>query len=134
MVPYPVNIQETPIQVQEPLGTPLVGLPFPNLNNFREFDQNARTVRTFPLDQMVAGNPSQSILLVVTLVADMAGSSAAAQQPMFAAAQQPMPTATQWPMPMAPPQPMPSPAHQPRPSTSIPVGGMAQQPLYTQTT
>ena len=79
MVPYLVDIQETPIQVQAPLGTPLVGLPFPNLNNFREFDQNARTIWTFSLDQMAAGNPSQSILPVVTLVTDMVGSSAAAQ-------------------------------------------------------
>ena len=44
VVPYPTDIQETPTQVQECLGTPIVGLLFPNLNNFREFDLNTRTV------------------------------------------------------------------------------------------
>ena len=110
VVPYPPDIQETPTQVQAPLGTPLVGLPFLNLHNFREFDLNTRTVQLFPLDHMATGNPTQNFLSVVTSVADMAGSSAAAQQLMTMAAQQP------------------------GPSTSIPVGGMAQQPLYTQTT
>ena len=50
VVPYPADIQETPTQVHAPLGTPLVGLPFPNLNNFREFDLNTRTIQMFPLD------------------------------------------------------------------------------------
>ena len=50
VVPYPPDIQETPTQVQAPLGTPLVGLPFPNLNNFREFDLNTRTIQMFPLN------------------------------------------------------------------------------------
>jgi hypothetical protein len=36
-------------------------------------------------------------------------------------------------MPTAALQPMPSAAQQPKPSTSILIGGMAQQPLYTQT-
>ena len=44
VVPYPPDIQETLTQVQAPLGTPLVGLPFPNLHNFREFDLNTRIV------------------------------------------------------------------------------------------
>ena len=91
---------------------------------------------------MTTRNASQSIPPVVTSVADMAGSSAAAQKPMSATTQQPiltttqspMPIVAQQPMPTAPPQPMPSPTQQPGPSTSIPVGGMAQQPLYTQTT
>ena len=77
-------------QVQAPLGTPLVGLSFPNLNNFREFDQNTRTVLTFPLDQMATGNPTENFPPVVNLVADMAGSSAAAQQPMPTVAKQSM--------------------------------------------
>ena len=47
---YPVDIEETPIQVQAPLSSPLVGLLYPDFNNFRDFDQNVRTVRTFPLD------------------------------------------------------------------------------------
>lgn len=50
VVPYPPDIQETLTQVQEPLGTPLVGLPFSNLHNFREFDLNTRTIQLFPLD------------------------------------------------------------------------------------
>jgi hypothetical protein len=87
VVPYSVDIQETPTQVQAPLGTPLVGLPFLNLNNFREFDQNARSIRMFPLDKMAPRNPSQSIPPVVTSVSYMVGSSVAAQQPMSAAAQ-----------------------------------------------
>ena len=45
-----------------------------------------------------------------------------------------MPTAAQQPMPTTAQQPMTTVAQQPGPSTSIPVGGMAQQPLYTQTT
>ena len=79
VVPYPPDIQETPTQVQAPLGTPLVGLPFPNLHNFREFDLNTRTVHLFPLDQMATGNPTQNFPPVVTSVADMAGPIAAAQ-------------------------------------------------------
>jgi hypothetical protein len=79
VVPYPIDIQETPIQVQAPLSSPLVGLPFPDLNNFRDFDQHVRTVRTFSLDQMATGNASQSIPPVVTSIADMAGSSVVAQ-------------------------------------------------------
>ena len=79
VVPYPPDIQETPTQVQAPLGTPLVGLPFPNVHNFREFDLNTRTVQLFPLDQMATGNPTQNFSPVVTLIADMVGSSAAAQ-------------------------------------------------------
>ena len=110
MVPYLPVIQETPTQVQAPLGTPLVGLPFPNLHNFREFDLNPRTVQLFPVDQMATGNPIQNFPPVVTSVADMVGSSVAAQQPMPTVAQQPMTTAAQ----------------QPRPSTSILVRGMAQ--------
>ena len=94
VVPYPVDIQETPIQVQAPLGSPLVGLPFPNLNNFRDFDQNIRTVATFSLDQMAVGNASQSIPPVVNSVTDMARSSAMAQHPMPTTAQQPRPKAT----------------------------------------
>ena len=62
--------------------TPLVGLPFPNLNNFREFDHNTRTVQTFPLDQMATGNSIQNISPVVTSIADMGGSSVTTQQPM----------------------------------------------------
>ena len=83
---------------------------------------------------MATGNPSQNIPPVVTSVADMAGSIAVAQQPMSTADQHPMSTAAQQPMPIAAQQLMPSAAQQPGPSASIPVGGMAQQPLYTQTT
>ena len=70
------------------------------------------------MDQMATDNPTQNLPPVVTSVAAMAGSSTAAQQPMSTAAQRPMTMAAQ----------------QPGPSPSIPVGGMAQQPLYTQTT
>ena len=87
MVPYLIDIQETPIQVQAPLGSPLVGLPFLDLNKFRNFYQHVRTVRTFSLDQMATGNASQSIPPIVTLVADMVGSSVAAQQRMPTTAQ-----------------------------------------------
>ena len=66
---------------------------------------------------MATGNASKSVPRVVTSVVDMVGSSAAAQHPIFIAALQPMPLAAQ----------------QPEPSTLIPIGGMAQQPLYTQT-
>jgi hypothetical protein len=110
VVPYPSVIQETLTQVQAPLGTPLVGIPLPNLHNFREFDLSTRTAQLFLVDQMATGNPTQKFPPVVNLVADMAGSSAVAQQPMSMASQQP------------------------EPSTSIPIGGMAQQPLYTQIT
>jgi hypothetical protein len=79
VVPYPPVIQETLTQGQAPLGTPLVGIPFPNSHNFREFDLNTRTVQLFPVDQMATGNPTQNFLPVVTSVADMVGSSAAAQ-------------------------------------------------------
>lgn len=75
-----------------------------------DFDQNNRTVRTFPLDQMATGNASQSVPPVVTSVATMAGSGVATSQSI------------------------PSVAQQPGPSTSIPLGAMAQHPLYTQTT
>jgi hypothetical protein len=109
VVPYLADIQETPTQVQAPLGTPSVGLPFPNLNNFWEFDLNTRTVQPFSLDQMATGSPTQNILPVVTSVVDMAGSSAVAQQPMPTAAQHSMTTTAQRPMPTTPPQPMPSP-------------------------
>ena len=44
VVPYLPDIQETLTQVQAPLGTPLVGLPFPNLHNFREFDLSTKTI------------------------------------------------------------------------------------------
>ena len=44
VVPYPPIIQETPTQVQAPLGTPLVGIPFPNSHNFRESDLRTRIV------------------------------------------------------------------------------------------
>ena len=67
---------------------------------------------------MVIGNPTQNFSPIATSVADMAGSNAVAQQPMSTAAQQPMIMVAQ----------------QPGPYTSIPVGGMAQQALYTQTT
>ena len=50
VVPYPPDIQETPTQVQAPLGTPLFGLSFPILHNFREFDLNTRTIQLFPMD------------------------------------------------------------------------------------
>ena len=50
VVPYLPDIQETLTQVQAPLGTPLLGLPLPNLHNFREFDLNLRTVQLFPMD------------------------------------------------------------------------------------
>ena len=66
---------------------------------------------------MATDNPTQNFPPVVTSVANMAGSSAAAQQLM--------PIVTQQPMTMA--------AQQPGPSNSIPVGGTAQQPLYSQT-
>jgi hypothetical protein len=82
IVPYPVDIQETPIQVQEPLGSLLVGLLYLDLNNFRDFDQHVRTVRTFSFDQIATANASQSIHAIVTSVANMAGSSAMAQQLM----------------------------------------------------
>ena len=70
------------------------------------------------MDQMATSNPMQNFPPVVTSVADMAGSSVAAQQPMSIVAQQPMTMVAQ----------------QLGPSTSIPVGGMDQQPLYSQTT
>lgn len=66
---------------------------------------------------MATGNPTQNFPPIVTSVVDMARSSATTQQLMSTMAQQPMTIVAQ----------------QPRPSTSIPVGGMAQQPLYTQT-
>ena len=50
VIPYPVDIEETQIQVQLPLRSPLVRLPYLDFNNFRDFDQNIRTVRKFPLD------------------------------------------------------------------------------------
>lgn len=101
MVSYLIDIQETPIQVQAPLVSPLLGLPFPDLNYFRDFDQHFRTVHTFSLDQMATGNDSQGNPPVVTLVADMVGSSAVAQQLVPIATQQPIPIATQQPMPSA---------------------------------
>ena len=58
VVPYPPIIQETPTQVQAPLGTPLVGIPFPNSHNFREFDLSTRIVQLFPVDQLATGNPT----------------------------------------------------------------------------
>ena len=87
VVPYPPDIQETPTQIQAPLGTPLVGLLVPNLHNFREFDLNPRTIQLFPMDLMATSNPTQNFPPIVTLVADMAASSAMAQQPMPTAAQ-----------------------------------------------
>ena len=118
MVPYLPIIQETPTQVQAPLGTPLVGIPFPNSHNFREFDLSTHIAQLFPMNQMATGNTTQNLPPVVTLVAAMVGPSSVAQQLMPASAQQPMTMVAQ----------------QPRPSTSILVGGMTQQPLYTQTT
>ena len=67
---------------------------FPSLHNFREFDLNTRTVHLFPLDQMATDNPTQNFPPVVTSVADMAGSSAVAQQLMPTSAQQPLYTQT----------------------------------------
>ena len=87
--PYFVDIEETPIQVQETLNTPLVGLPYPDFTNFRDFDQDNRIVRMFPLDQMATGNAPKSVPPIVTLDATMAGFSAAASQPIPLAAQQP---------------------------------------------
>ena len=67
---------------------------------------------------MTTSNPTQNLPPFVTSVTVMAGSSASALQPMPTSAQQLMTMVDQ----------------QPGPSTSIPVGGKAQQPLYTQTT
>ena len=44
VIPYPPIIQETPTQVQASLGTPLVGIPFPNSHDFRDFDLSNRTI------------------------------------------------------------------------------------------
>ena len=57
---------------------------------------------------MATVNASERIPPIMTSVATMAGSTAAA------------------------PQPVPSAALHPGPSTSIPLGGMAQQPLHMQ--
>lgn len=59
---------------------------------------------------MAIGNALESVPPILTLVTTMAGSGVAGSHPI------------------------PLVAQQLRPSTSIPLGGMAQQPLYTQTT
>lgn len=39
VIPYSVDIEETPRLVQETLNTPIVGIPNPEFANFRDFDQ-----------------------------------------------------------------------------------------------
>ena len=87
VTPYPINIEETTIQFQAPPNTPLVGLPYPDFTNFRDFDQRNRTIRMFPLGQMATKNSLESVPLVVTLVATMLGSGATALQSAPSAAQ-----------------------------------------------
>jgi hypothetical protein len=78
VIPYLIDIEDTSIQVQAPLNTPLVELPYSDFTNFRDFGQSNRTVRTFPLGQMATGNASESVPSVVTLVDTIAGSGATA--------------------------------------------------------
>jgi hypothetical protein len=77
VVPYPVDIEETPRPVQATLGTPIVGLQSPKFTNFRDFDHVNRTLRMFPLDQMATVNALENIPPIVTPVTIVVGTTVA---------------------------------------------------------
>ena len=82
VIPYSIDIEETPRPVQATLNTPIVWLPNLDFANFRDFDQENITLRTFPLDQMATVNASESVPPIVTSVTTVAGTTIAASQPV----------------------------------------------------
>jgi hypothetical protein len=124
VVPYPVDIQETPRPIQETLSTPILGLQSLKFTNFRDFDHVNRTFETFPVDQMAIANASESILLIVTLATTMVGTTAVASQPVPSTSGVNVPNCF-----------IPTPTMLLSTSSAwIPLGGMAQPPLYMQST
>ena len=124
VIPYSIDIEETPRPVQVDLGTPIVGLQSPEFSNIRDFDHVNRTLRTFLLEQMATVNALESIPTIVTLISTVVGTTAAASQPVPSTSGVSLPNYL-IPTPMVPMSTS---------STLIPLGGMAQPPLYTQNT
>ena len=83
-----------------------------------------RTLRTFPIDQMDTVNASEIIPPIVTPATTMVGTTVATSQPI------PSTSGVSLPNCLIPTPTVPVLTS----STSIPLGGMAQPPLYTQIT
>ena len=122
VVPYPIDIKETPRHIQATLSTPIVGLQSLEFMNFRDFDHVNRTLRTFPIDQMATVNASESIPPIVTPTTTMVGTTAAASQPVPSTSRVNLPNCL-IPTPMVPMSTS---------SALIPLGGMTHPPLYMQ--
>ena len=76
VVPYPVDIEQTPRFVQTSLTTPTLGLQSPEFTNFRDFDHTARTVRVNPFDQLANMNTPLASTSVTTSTTTVVGTTA----------------------------------------------------------
>lgn len=124
VVPYLVDIQETPRPVQATLSTPIIGLQSLEFANFRDFDHVNRTFRTIQVDQMATVNALEIIPPIVTSTTTVVGTTVATSQPV------PSTSAINLPNCLIPTPTVPVSTS----SVSIPLGGMAQPPLYMQST